>query len=157
MYRDRKGKFHKKPADRTSKLRKSAYGVYLTNKKVLLVKPKWSNLWEFPGGGKNPNEKIGDTLRREFVEETGFTKIIFDENPLKILRTKFYADDLDIYFESEMYFFRINKLSSQNKGLVNRNEISDLGLISIKKLNKDNMKNTHLKILSNYLTKNFTI
>lgn len=52
MYKDRKGNYHKKPENIIAKNRKSAYGIYIKNNKILMVKPTWINLWEFPGGGK---------------------------------------------------------------------------------------------------------
>lgn len=63
--------------------RTSAYGVYIDDDHVLLVKNMVSDLWELPGGGIEPKETIEDALRREFTEETGLTiygevSLVFD-------------------------------------------------------------------------------
>jgi 8-oxo-dGTP pyrophosphatase MutT (NUDIX family) len=147
MYRDRKGNYHKIPSNIIAKKRKSAYGIFIKDSKILLVKPSWVDIWEFPGGGKDHNESLFDTLKREFLEETGFEIIDFDKNPIKVINTKFYADDLSEYFDSEMSFFMIKKLGNQNKNLIDNNEIVDLKNISIPVLNKKNMNNIHFDIL----------
>ena len=50
----------------------SVYGVHFNAQgEVLLVKDAHSRLWGFPGGGVEDGEAHDDTLRREFLEETG--------------------------------------------------------------------------------------
>ncbi len=50
----------------------SIYGVYFdAQSRVLLVKDSNSSMWGFPGGGVEEDEAHDDTLRREFLEETG--------------------------------------------------------------------------------------
>lgn len=50
----------------------SIYGVHFNAQgEVLLVKDTHSHLWGFPGGGVEVSETHDDTLRREFLEETG--------------------------------------------------------------------------------------
>ena len=147
MYRDRKGNYHKKPLNIVSKERVSSYGIYIQNKKILLVKPSWVDIWEFPGGGQEVNEELFDTLKREFLEETGFEILQFETSPLATINTKFFADDLNEYFDSKMYFFMIKKIGNQNKTLINHKEIIDIKYISISDLNKKNMNNIHFEIL----------
>jgi len=119
---------------------------FLLKTKILLVKPTWANSWEIPGGGRESNENLFDTLKREFLEETGFEIVQFKEKPFHIIKTKFYADDLGKYFDSKMYFFIINELGNQNKKLINSAEIRDLKEISLSNLNKEEIHNDHLKI-----------
>ncbi len=148
MYRDRKGNYHKKPKNIFASKRESAYGIFIKNLKILLVKPSWINMWEFPGGGKDFNENLFDTLKREFLEETGFKIIEFEKKPIHKINIKFYADDLDKYFNSEMSFFIIKKLGDQNKEMIDVNEIIDSQNISISELNNKNMNNIHFQILN---------
>ncbi len=148
MYRDRKGNYRKKPKNIFAKKRESAYGIFIQNSKVLLVKSNWIDVWEFPGGGKEPNESLFDALKREFLEETGFEVKEFKKNPIFVINTKFYADDLDEYFDSQMNFFIITKLGKQNKKLINNIEIVDLQNIPLFKLNKKNMNDIHLNVLN---------
>lgn len=50
----------------------SIYGIHFNaHGEVLLVKDDHSHLWGFPGGGVEEGESHDDTLRREFLEETG--------------------------------------------------------------------------------------
>lgn len=152
MYKDRKGNYHKKPENIKSKKRESANGIYIKNGQVLLVKPSWVDIWEFPGGGKETNESLIETLKREFLEETGYEILKFDENPIHQINTKFYADDLDIFFDSNMYFYKILEIGEQDKTLINRDEIIDIQSLSLDSLNKENMNNLHLEVISSIVT-----
>ena len=51
--------------------RQSAYGVYITDRTVLLVLDPRSLRWELPGGGVEHGESVRQGLEREFFEETG--------------------------------------------------------------------------------------
>jgi len=147
MYKDRKGNYHKKPENNKSQKRESANGIYLKDGKVLLVKPSWVDIWEFPGGGKESNENLIEALKREFLEETGHKIIKLNKNPIQKIETKFYADDLDIFFDSNMYFYQILEIGEQDKTLINRDEIIEIKNISLNSLNKDNMNNLHLEVI----------
>lgn len=148
MYKDRKGNYHEKPENIKSQKRESANGIYIKDGKVLLVKPSWVDIWEFPGGGKELNENLIDALKREFLEETGYKIIKLDENPIHHINTKFYADDIDAFFDSSMYFFKILEIGEQDEALINRDEIVDIKSILIDFLNKENMNNLHLEVIS---------
>jgi len=147
MYKDRRGNYHKKPKNKLPKKRESAHGIFIKDSKILLVKPNWRDIWELPGGGKNSNENLFDALKREFLEETGFSINKFEKNPIHIINTKFYADDLDEYFDSQISFFMIKELGEQDKKMIDNSEIIDLQYIPISELGKKNMNNIHLKIL----------
>ncbi|MFA6386271.1 MAG: NUDIX hydrolase [Candidatus Paceibacterota bacterium] len=148
MYKDRKGNHHEKPDNIESQKRESANGIYIKNGEVLLVKPSWVDIWEFPGGGKELNENLIDTLKREFLEETGSEVLKLEENPIYQIQTKFYADDLDIFFDSSMSFFKILEIGEQNDTLIHKDEIIDIKYLPIYDLNKENMNNLHLEIIS---------
>ena len=147
MYKDRKGNYHKKPENVKSQNRESTNGIFIKNREVLLVKPSWVDIWEFPGGGKEENENILEALKREFREETGFEIIKFEENPIYRMQTKFYADDLDIFFDSNIYFYKINEIGNQDKTFVDKKEIIDMKYISISNLNRENMNNIHMDVV----------
>lgn len=152
MYKDRKGNYHKKPENIKSQKRESANGIYLKDGKVLLVKPSWVDIWEFPGGGRESNENLIEALKREFLEETGCKILKFDKNPIHNIKTKFYADDLDIFFDSNMYFYQILEIGEQNETLINIDEIIDIQSLSLDSLNKENMNNLHLEVISSIVT-----
>lgn len=148
MYKDRKGNYHKKPENIKSQKRESANGVYIKDGKILLVKPSWVDIWEFPGGGKESNENLIEALKREFLEETGYKILKLDENPIQHINTKFYADDIDVFFDSNMYFFKILEIGEQDEDLIHRDEIADIRSIPIDSLNKENLNNLHLEVIS---------
>ncbi len=51
--------------------RPSIYGVIIQNDQILLT-PCWDG-WDFPGGGMDIHETLGQALIRETWEETGYT------------------------------------------------------------------------------------
>lgn len=69
---DRNGKIKKVPASRIL-FRPSVYGVLIKGNAILLSK-QWDG-YDFPGGGVERHETLGQAMRREFWEETGL-KII---------------------------------------------------------------------------------
>jgi 8-oxo-dGTP pyrophosphatase MutT (NUDIX family) len=152
MYKDRKGNYHKKPENIKSQKRESANGIYLKDGKVLLVKPSWVDIWEFLGGGKDANENLIDALKREFLEETGYKILKLNENPIHNIKTKFYADDIDVYFDSSMYFFKILEIGEQDENLIHKDEITNIRSMPISSLNKENMNNLHLEVVSSIVT-----
>lgn len=140
-----------KPANRRTKERFSAYGLAEKNGKILVVKPHANNLYELPGGGAINGENAKDTLAREFLEETGCTIKNFEKKTLAIIKTNFYADDIDEYFDSTMIFFKIktieNKTHTQE---IDSNEIKETKWINPKRLNYINTHQTHLKIIKRF-------
>jgi len=147
MYRDRKGNYHKKPKNITPKKRKSSYGIYIRNNEILLVKPVWTNYLEIPRGGVENDENLIQALKREFLEETGFLIKKLDENPIHKTTTKFYADDLDIFYSSELNFFIIKELENQNQKLVDKTEIREIKFVKISELTSKNMNDFQLEII----------
>ena len=58
------------------------YGVYIKNGKILLIKKArgpYTELYDLPGGSQEKSESYVDTLKREFMEETGLN-VIKSEN-----------------------------------------------------------------------------
>lgn len=60
------------------------WGILIKDHKIYLQeridpRPKFNNLWEFPGGGLERGETLENCLTREVKEETGYTaKIIYE-------------------------------------------------------------------------------
>ena len=52
------------------------YGILIKDEKILLIKKSrgaYKGMFDLPGGGIEFGEKIEETLKREFFEETGIT------------------------------------------------------------------------------------
>lgn len=64
------GKEHSVPEEKLVD-RLSAYGIYISDGKILLIQDPRSLRWEIPGGGIEKNESISAGLSREVNEETG--------------------------------------------------------------------------------------
>ncbi|MCA9496314.1 MAG: NUDIX hydrolase [Nanoarchaeota archaeon] len=154
MYKDRKGNFHKKPSNIKAKNRESAYAIYIKNNKILMIKNNWNNTWEFPGGGKiNSNENINSTLKREFFEETNLEINNYENKAIYTYKTKFYADDINEFFNSKLNFYIIQETKNNDIKINDIKEIKDIKFIEIKKLNNENTNKLHLEILNKLIKK----
>lgn len=143
---DRKGIVHEKPAGREVKKRDSCYGVAVRDGSVLLIKPVWIDRWELPGGGADPEESVFDAMKREFFEETGFVVKSSDSKPI-VRKQRFYSDDQDIFYDSTMNFFRINKLEQSDGSQKLSWEIKKVKWVRIDFLDDKNTHKIHLEII----------
>jgi 8-oxo-dGTP pyrophosphatase MutT (NUDIX family) len=149
-YFDRKWEVHKKAQDRDSEKREWVYGLYIKWDKILLSKPTWVNIWDLPGWTREKGESLEDTIKREFLEETWFYVTELNPTPLKVEEVKFYASDLDTYFDSTMYYIEILALWKQDKRHIFRSEIQEFDYIALSELDKKNTNNHHYGIISEY-------
>lgn len=151
-YRDRKGTYRTKPEDTIPQKRKSVYGVFIEDQKILLVTPTWADYWELPGGGVEIGESLVEALTREFLEETGFEIVQFDQEPIHVEKTKFYSDDQDVFFDSELIIFMIHELGKHYKNHMNTSEIRDATMVAISDLNRNTMHEIQFEILEAILS-----
>ncbi|MBS3134031.1 NUDIX domain-containing protein [Candidatus Woesearchaeota archaeon] len=148
VFTDRKGNKVIKPKSREVLNRISAYGIARQGNKILLVNPTWKKEFELPGGAVE-NEKITDGLKREFLEETGYTIEIISDSPINTRFTLFYADDIDTFFISKLLFFSVKVAGENESSLVNKKEINQSRWYDLEKLNENNTQiNTlHLDVI----------
>lgn len=50
--------------------RPAGYGILQVDGRLLLSRSRFTGLWDFPGGGVEPFEWLGDGMAREYFEET---------------------------------------------------------------------------------------
>lgn len=147
MYIDRRGNYHKKPEGTITINRESAYGILVANSKILLVKPTWIDIWEFPGGGKEQGESLIECMKREFLEESGFEILEYDKEAIRTIDVKFYAEDLNEYFDSRMSFFMIRRVCGPKRIVTDKKEIKEVNMFPVSELNNKNMNIIHLNVL----------
>lgn len=53
------------------RFRPAGYGILRHQGRILMVRSRFTGLWDFPGGGVEPFEDLSEGMAREFQEETG--------------------------------------------------------------------------------------
>ncbi|MFC2163046.1 NUDIX domain-containing protein [Candidatus Altiarchaeota archaeon] len=143
VFTDRSGDPHVKPDEASVIPRRSAYGICIACGKILLIKPRWNDSWELPGGGTQEGEEVTQALVREFLEETGYEVKDYLPEPVHIIRQDFYADDLDMYYDSTLHFFRIKSISEHAIGEIDGEEVREVGWIPLPDLKQMRLKPNH--------------
>ncbi|MDA8206727.1 MAG: NUDIX domain-containing protein [Thermaerobacter sp.] len=64
------GQVKQYPAD-SVRFRPAGYGILQHQGRILLSRSRFTGLWDFPGGGVEPFERMDEGMAREFREETG--------------------------------------------------------------------------------------
>jgi 8-oxo-dGTP pyrophosphatase MutT (NUDIX family) len=152
IFFDRCGRKKIKPNNQKILKRISAYGIAIKDGKILLVRPSWKKELDLPGGGIEHGETLTRGLIREFHEETGFL-VTPAKKPFAVKTQAFYAEDLDKYFDSKQYFFRVTIIEHDNSWKMDKKEIRKVIWVDIKKLNDINLKDTYLDIIKDCLRK----
>jgi 8-oxo-dGTP diphosphatase len=148
---DRKLNLVKTPLKKDISWRISTYAVIRDQEKLLVVLPKYNNLYDLPGGGVNIDESAEEALVRECYEETGYKVKISSSKPLYVSESNFYAEDLGKYFHSVNLFYLAKLVNKkQNKSVINKiekDEIDQVLWTNIRDLNKKNCHHLYLPVL----------
>ena len=105
-----------------------AYGILIENNKILLIKKKtgpYDGKLDLPGGTIEFNETPIDTLKREFMEETGIniTKYeLFDANSAFLI---WYRKDMIVKVNHIGIFYKILKYENKIQKNIKIDEIND--------------------------------
>ncbi len=144
IFLDANGKKYKLPKGRQIYWRISAYALVIYNKKILVVVPTWSPLYELPGGGVEKNESIFQGIIRECYEETGYKIKIKDKMPFYFAEQNFYHKHFKKFYHSLIIVYKgalINK--KQNKNIINTCDGDEIKTVEWQDINKLNKNNTH--------------
>lgn len=141
---DHYGKVHEIPIGKFQ-FRASVYGVLKQGKKYLVVKDRWAKLWEFPGGGVVPSERIKDALKREFREETRIEVSV--RELITLQEDFFYAEDRDQAWHSIRLIYRVMKVAGKLKSDGNKEDIIVAKFKAKSGLNSRNTKPAIYQIL----------
>jgi 8-oxo-dGTP pyrophosphatase MutT (NUDIX family) len=126
VYYDANQVAYELPAGERINWRVSVYPLVIRDKKVLVIKPRWSEKWELPGGTVELGEKINATLARECYEETGYSIKPANDTPLFIGENNFYIPTLKKFYHSIVMVFPAKLVSeTQDKLGINSGEEND--------------------------------
>jgi 8-oxo-dGTP pyrophosphatase MutT (NUDIX family) len=91
------------------KFRISAYGILIVDHKILLQQNPNNHLYNLPGGGVEVGESGAAAVKREFLEETGYTVSVNE-----LIDTDFSLFTYDGYFfHNLLLFYKAVKSSEQ--------------------------------------------
>jgi ADP-ribose pyrophosphatase YjhB (NUDIX family) len=147
IYTNRSGNPTIKPQNKPVNKRQSAYGIFIKDSKILVVKPTWTEKWDLPGGKIEQSESVEDGLLREFFEETGWKIIDFKNEPILELKQNFYSDDTDEYFHSKLIFYLVLDAEEDKTAKIDFEEISKVQWVSISDINEFNCKEFNVKAI----------
>lgn len=152
IFIDRHGKGHQKPSGATVHERPTGYALVRDHAGlILVVQPVWHRLWELPGGGINPGEDLLTGIRREVMEETGYT-VHPSEHPLHMAVERFY----DLADERRFFRARISVHAALLDGprrpretipATAVKEIARIAWLSRSELTRDNCQRIHWPVL----------
>lgn len=135
-FEDWSGRTYEIPDGRAPSWRPSVYALVFERGEVLLVKPKWHDMWELPGGGVEIDENFKSALKREFLEETGYKISDINESPLYLEENFFYAPNVDEYFHTIPIVFSasIAESNQDNSKIDFENEIDEIRWFPLEKI-----------------------
>ncbi len=130
------------------KLRLRVSGICIENDKILMVKHQYIGkkdyLWAPPGGGLIFGESAEDTLKREFLEETGLE--------INVIRFLFVNEFLDPPLHAVELFFEVAivggiLIKGEDPEMGNENQIiQEVGFLSVEDIKEEKPLNLHSRI-----------
>jgi ADP-ribose pyrophosphatase YjhB (NUDIX family) len=94
--------------------RPAVYGSLIKDKKLLFIQPNWDNKYCLPGGSMNLGETPTESLKREFLEETGFN-VNVKSNPLFVDSHLFANPDINKYFQRISIYYEVELISEKQQ------------------------------------------
>ena len=113
-FHDVKGKKVKEPDQYT--WRPAVYGILKENNKLLVIQPNWDDKFCLPGGSMNLGETLIQTLKREFLEETGFI-VSVSEQPIFVDSQLFGNHKVSKFFQRISLYYEVRRVAKTKKKL----------------------------------------
>lgn len=133
-FRNTAGKKVPSPKSNQYSWRPAVYGILIKNNRLLLIQPVWDKKFSLPGGSMEFGEDPIRSLKREFLEETGY-KVEVDKK-LLFIDSHLYGDpDKGNYFQRISIYYRVKLISKTSK---NRDKESTENIWKDLKTFKDN-------------------
>lgn len=142
-YIDVFGDPHLLPPDRKPVWRISGYVIVpREDATLLMVVPSWCKMFDLPGGGIHPEERIADGVIRECYEKTGYRVRLASGEPFFFTEQNVY-NHWQEYCHALLYFF-VGALVSdeQDVSFLHHQDISEtdrVEWVSLRDLNKVNV------------------
>jgi 8-oxo-dGTP pyrophosphatase MutT (NUDIX family) len=114
--------------------RLSAYGIYIKDDRVILIKDPRSLRWELPGGGVEKGENVREGLAREFTEEAGVTI----SGPIRLTAewTEYFFDiPTNQAWRSKRQFYTVSRIKGNLLVVGNNDDSAATELIPLNQIN----------------------
>jgi len=147
---DRQGNVHNVEHEKIV-FRISAYGLLVENKSIVMVKSKWVDKWEFPGGGVKQNETLIEGLIREYEEETGLRVAV--DSFLRFDEGYFYANDRNETWHTIRFCYFVHKVSGELRTTGNGDDIVEVANVPISDLTPVNINPVHYEAYKRFMAK----
>jgi len=122
----------------------SGYVLIEKGNKLLVVVPRWNDLYELPGGGIEESESIKEGIIRECWEETGYKVKIENDLPCYFSEQNFYHRHQRVFYHSLVVVYQGRLLSGeQDKTVINTADGDEISKVIWRKLSEFTADNTH--------------
>jgi 8-oxo-dGTP pyrophosphatase MutT (NUDIX family) len=95
--------------------RPSVYGFLVKDGHMLCVKQRWTDSYSLPGGGMEFGEDISTSLKREFLEETGYDIGVTKKQPVYINTALFIGPVSKRAYQAIVFYYEVRLRSNKQK------------------------------------------
>lgn len=103
------------PKGKSISWRPSVYGFLVKNNSILCIKSAWDGKYSLPGGAMELGEDPINSIKREFLEETGYNVVVTKKQPLYFKSTLFIGPISKNSFHGLILFYEVRLRSNIQK------------------------------------------